>query len=212
MDRSLSKVGGKGLFVKELEVALEAGHADLAVLETPIASVDVLIHRARAADAEQIGETRLRSWQTAYGAFMPTEFLSTLDPSANLDGLRQLLRSENPVPLVTIAEIGNTVRGFSILGAPRSPEGGASLELWALNVHPAYWRAELATRLVIQSLTGVSAAADVELWCVRGNVAAEALYLRRGFRRTGEERTTQHLTGHPLTEGRFVRASERGAP
>jgi hydroxymethylbilane synthase len=31
LDRSLSKVGGKGLFVKELEVALERGEADLAV-------------------------------------------------------------------------------------------------------------------------------------------------------------------------------------
>ncbi|MEO7709277.1 MAG: hydroxymethylbilane synthase [Caldimonas sp.] len=31
LDRSLSKVGGKGLFVKELENALEAGRADLAV-------------------------------------------------------------------------------------------------------------------------------------------------------------------------------------
>ncbi|QDL55443.1 hydroxymethylbilane synthase [Rhodoferax aquaticus] len=31
LDRSLSKVGGKGLFVKELETALETGHADLAV-------------------------------------------------------------------------------------------------------------------------------------------------------------------------------------
>ncbi len=31
LDRSLSKVGGKGLFVKELEVALEEGAADLAV-------------------------------------------------------------------------------------------------------------------------------------------------------------------------------------
>ncbi|WP_374437302.1 hydroxymethylbilane synthase [Inhella sp.] len=31
LDRSLSKVGGKGLFVKELEVALELGEADLAV-------------------------------------------------------------------------------------------------------------------------------------------------------------------------------------
>jgi len=31
LDRSLSKVGGKGLFVKELEVALEESHADLAV-------------------------------------------------------------------------------------------------------------------------------------------------------------------------------------
>jgi hydroxymethylbilane synthase len=31
LDRTLSKVGGKGLFVKELETALEEGHADLAV-------------------------------------------------------------------------------------------------------------------------------------------------------------------------------------
>ena len=31
LDVTLSKIGGKGLFVKELEVALEAGHADLAV-------------------------------------------------------------------------------------------------------------------------------------------------------------------------------------
>ena len=31
LDRSLSKVGGKGLFVKELELALEEGAADLAV-------------------------------------------------------------------------------------------------------------------------------------------------------------------------------------
>ncbi len=31
LDRSLSKVGGKGLFVKELEVAMEEGRADIAV-------------------------------------------------------------------------------------------------------------------------------------------------------------------------------------
>ena len=31
LDRALSKVGGKGLFVKELETALEEGRAQLAV-------------------------------------------------------------------------------------------------------------------------------------------------------------------------------------
>lgn len=31
LDKSLSKVGGKGLFVKELEVALEEGRAHIAV-------------------------------------------------------------------------------------------------------------------------------------------------------------------------------------
>src|SRR5690606_32792337 len=31
LDRTLDKVGGKGLFIKELEIALEEGRADLAV-------------------------------------------------------------------------------------------------------------------------------------------------------------------------------------
>ena len=31
LDRSLQKIGGKGLFIKELEVAMQAGGADIAV-------------------------------------------------------------------------------------------------------------------------------------------------------------------------------------
>jgi len=31
LDRSLRKIGGKGLFIKELEVAMQAGNADIAV-------------------------------------------------------------------------------------------------------------------------------------------------------------------------------------
>jgi len=31
LDKSLQKIGGKGLFIKELEVAMQAGHADVAV-------------------------------------------------------------------------------------------------------------------------------------------------------------------------------------
>lgn len=59
LDRSLSKVGGKGLFVKELEVALEEGHADLAVhslKDVPMEldaefALGAVLERADAADA-----------------------------------------------------------------------------------------------------------------------------------------------------------------
>jgi RimJ/RimL family protein N-acetyltransferase len=172
---------------------------------------EVLIRKARAADAEQIGEARVRAWQAAYSAFLPADFLSKLDPNANLDRLRQLIENENPLPIVTVAEVGGLVRGFSIFGAPRSPASSAALELWALNVHPDYWRNGLATRLVMHIMQAHTAT-DIELWCLQGNLAAEALYQRCGFHKTDEERCTQHLTGHPLTECRFVREPVSDAP
>jgi len=172
--------------------------------------VEVLIRRAHAVDAERIGETRVRAWQAAYSAFLPSEFLLKLDPNANLDRLRQLIENENPLPIVTVAEVDGIARGFSILGAPRLPASSAALELWALNVHPDYWRTGLATRLVMQ-ITQIHPTTDIELWCLQGNLPAEALYQRCGFHKTGEERTTQHLTGQPLTECKFVRMPERGA-
>ena len=59
LDRPLAAIGGKGLFLKELEVALLEGHADLAVHSmkdvpvelTPGLRVDVLLERANPCDA-----------------------------------------------------------------------------------------------------------------------------------------------------------------
>ena len=59
VDRPLSAIGGKGLFLKELELALLAGDADLAVHSmkdvpvdlTPGLSVDVMLERANPFDA-----------------------------------------------------------------------------------------------------------------------------------------------------------------
>lgn len=59
LDRSLQKIGGKGLFIKELEAAMEAGNADIAVhsmkdvpAEMPKGfSIAAVLERANPADA-----------------------------------------------------------------------------------------------------------------------------------------------------------------
>ncbi len=59
LDRSLQKIGGKGLFIKELEVAIEAGDADIAVHSMKDVPADMpqgfsiaaLLPRANPADA-----------------------------------------------------------------------------------------------------------------------------------------------------------------
>ena len=73
LDRSLQKIGGKGLFIKELEVAMQSGLADIAVhsmkdvpAEIPDGfTIAAVLERANHADAllsgnnEQIGELRI---------------------------------------------------------------------------------------------------------------------------------------------------------
>jgi hydroxymethylbilane synthase len=64
LDRSLQKIGGKGLFIKELEVAMQEGRADIAVHSMKDVPVDMpagfciaaVLPRASAADA-LIGKT-----------------------------------------------------------------------------------------------------------------------------------------------------------
>ena len=64
LDRSLQKIGGKGLFIKELEVAMQEGRADIAVHSMKDVPVDMpegfcvaaVLPRANAADA-LVGKT-----------------------------------------------------------------------------------------------------------------------------------------------------------
>src|ERR1700709_1421703 len=67
LDRSLAKVGGKGLFVKELENALEDGRADLAVHSLKDLPMDLLPGFALAAVLER---------EDPRDAFVPTRHAS----------------------------------------------------------------------------------------------------------------------------------------
>ncbi|MBK8336944.1 MAG: GNAT family N-acetyltransferase [Sterolibacteriaceae bacterium] len=165
-------------------------------------SAQAIVRHAAVEDADAIGRVRVAAWQAAYRGHMPGDYLGSLDPRANLDDLRAILKSREPPFLVRVAELGGEVAAFSILGRPRYAAGADTLELWALNVAPRYWRRGIAWALVGQSLDDArsSGALTLELWCIPTNRAARALYESRGFNRTGQHRTTAALTGHPLDE------------
>jgi hydroxymethylbilane synthase len=101
LDRSLSKVGGKGLFVKELEVALEQGHADLAVhslkdvpMELPDGfSLACVMEREDPRDA-WVSNRYASLAEVPYGAVVGTSslrrmaLLRALRPDLKIEGLR----------------------------------------------------------------------------------------------------------------------------
>lgn len=160
------------------------------------------IRHALPSDAEAIGEVRVRAWRAAYVPYMPARFLAELDPHANLDSLRSKLPTAGPDFQLKVIEHAATVAGFSILGKPRYAAPDGTHELWALNVDPTSWRLGMGRRLVSQALLDAQAlgATQVQLWCIAGNQPARALYESLGFKATGDERITSHLTGHPLCE------------
>lgn len=101
LDRSLSKVGGKGLFVKELEVALEEGRADLAVhslkdvpMELPDGfSLACVLEREDPRDA-WVSATYASVFDLPQGAVVGTSslrrvaLLRALRPDLRIEGLR----------------------------------------------------------------------------------------------------------------------------
>lgn len=166
------------------------------------------IRPAVPADAEAIGHIRVNAWRAAYGDHMPPEYLASLDPQANLAGLREALASPESRFELAVAECDEKLVGFSISGSPRYAAAPDTLELWALNVDPRSWRKGVGKRLVQETLNlaSLAKASRVELWCINGNLPAMALYESCGFVRTGAERTTTSLTGIPLNEVAYVHA------
>ena len=84
LDRSLSKVGGKGLFVKELEVALSEGRADLAVHSLKDVPMDLPTGFALACVLER---------EDPHDAFVSNDFRSLADlPQGAVVGTSSLRR------------------------------------------------------------------------------------------------------------------------
>jgi len=133
---------------------------------------------------------------------MPGAYLESLDPGANLDGLRASLQSEAPPFVLRIAEFEGEPVAFSILGKPRYEADPSVAELWALNTHPKHWRKGAGRQLVKQALLDAkeNGCSAVELWCIPGNTAARHLYEVCGFVRSDKTRITRSLTGYPLEE------------
>lgn len=172
----------------------------------------MFIRIATPQDAEFIGAIRVAAWQAAYRGFLPDAYLASLDPGANLDGLRAALRAAlraDTVPFtLRVAEVEGQPVAFSILGKPRYEADPSAAELWALNVHPKHWRKGSGQQLVKQALLDAKEQkfASVELWCIQGNMAAQRLYEACGFHPSGQMRTSSFLTGHSLQESAYTYA------
>lgn len=164
LDRSLQKIGGKGLFIKELEVAMQEGRADIAVHSMKDVPVDMpdgfcvaaVLPRANSADA-LVGKTLQ---ELAEGARVGS---SSLRRAAQLKLLRSDLRIE---PLrgnvnTRLAKLENGDFDAIVLAA-------AGLERLGLEEH-------ISQALTPEQMLPAAAQGVIGIECLASNVELRAL-------------------------------------
>lgn len=158
-------------------------------------------------DAKAIGEIRVATWRAAYREFMPQDFLKTLDSSRNIAELKERLSNQSDDFTISVAEKRGDVVAFSIVGKPRYEAVSGTIELWAVNVLPNFWRMGIGSGLVARAINYASRAGfeSIELWCIKGNTSAQEVYRKLGFVESGQERSTSQLTGNTLRERHYVK-------
>lgn len=165
-----------------------------------------MLRPARPDDAQAMEELRVAAWRAAYTSFMPSEFLSGLNPADRVAGLAERLSNQSREYWATVAEIRDEVVGFTVLGQPRYEADAKTAELWALYVNPLQWRKGIGGRLLAYALNAayLNSYRQVELWCLKGNEAAQKAYEKAGFTLSGKERHSSNLIGTPLHELQYV--------
>lgn len=100
------------------------------------------------ADTDAVGEVHVRAWQAAYRGAMPDDFLDGLRPDDRAAMWRRWILDESPGQR-DVVEVDGRVVGFATFGAEtdgdEEPPRG---ELYAINLHPDYWRQGLGRQLI----------------------------------------------------------------
>ena len=163
------------------------------------------IRTAIAVDAEQIARVHVASWQQAYQAVLPAEFLDRLSvPKRQAKWADSIAKG---LPHILVVEINGQVVGFSAIG-PCRDDGALSttFEIWAIYLSPSHWsnghgrELWLASREVLVN----RGAHSVSLWVIASNERAIKFYRSAGFVPEASSLKRFELGGVQVEEIRYV--------
>ena len=162
------------------------------------------VRTAVLADADRIGEIHVRSWQDAYRAILPDEFLSSLSVEARVERWRNDLASMDASSLALVVEEDLVVNGFARL-AP-SADGKAG-EVQAIYLDPGLRRRGLGRYLLTAAERSLAAMgwSKAILWVLEDNREARLFYEALGWQRESR-RAFLNIGGAEVQEIRYRKA------
>lgn len=173
------------------------------------AQARIVLREARVADAAALAEIHIAAWRAAYRGLMPDEYLAALSLDERTRMWSSVLARPSPAKSV-IAEIDGAAAGWCRFGPTRDEEAAEVAEIYALNIHPQFWRRGAGRALCEHALheAAVREHTTLTLWVLSGNQRARRFYESIGFVPDGAEKTDTRLIGSPLHDLRYRKEIE----
>lgn len=162
------------------------------------------VRAARPADAHDIAQVHVRSWQDAYRGLLPQDFLDDLAVEDRRDMWSRVLTSTNePRQRTFVATTSNEVVGFAHVG-PATDVYADVGELRAIYVVAPAWGTGCGRALMAASAQAMRDVgfAEALLWVLAGNRRARRFYEVAGWACDDAERVDERW-GFPLREVRY---------
>ncbi|GAA1611951.1 GNAT family N-acetyltransferase [Actinoplanes couchii] len=177
------------------------------------------VRPALPADAAELAEIHVRTWQAAYAGLIPQDYLNSLEPAQREPGWRRWLSELRPPhailvwapsdPAGTASPAGSGLAGFITVAASRDPEPAARGigEVYAIYVRDAHWGSGAGRELMAAGLRSLAASGFTEatLWVLASNVRARRFYEAAGWVPDGAAKVDSSR-GFPLEEIRYRRS------
>ena len=167
---------------------------------------EVVVRRAEARDAADIGRVRVTAWHEAYTGRMPQSIIDGLDVDRSAEGWRRIIEDHRADPEggIWVAEIDGAVVGFAA-GGPSMDDDAVPgrRQLYAIYVLAEHYGSK-AGQALLDAAIGREAAS---LWVLEDNPRARAFYTRNGFVPDGAVQDDDRW-GEPVREVRLVRPEQ----
>lgn len=149
----------------------------------------ILIRPALPADATDMAEIHVRSWEAAYKDIVPADYMDKM--KATGPGKWQKILSEGKYPQMIILQNGKTV-GIMCVAAPGDDDlDDRVYELYGLYLHPDYYRQGIGTRAMeyAYDMARGKGKTAMTLWVFAENLNAIKFYEKCGFIPDGKRKT-----------------------
>ncbi len=156
-------------------------------------------------DALALSEIHVLSWQVGYRGLLPDSLLDSLSAADRLPRWQE--RLAEPTARILVAELNGQAAGWLVIGPQRDEDlnGQRVGEIYAVYVHPDYWRHGCGAALIARGKAELAAQsyAEATLWVLRDNQRAIRFYQAQGFWADGASKIETNRDGVAFDEVRY---------